>query len=103
MDFITKVGDTRHALKADLSPAGGAMADVSRVDFHMSTIRGENVIAREVNVLSGSSTTFIFTAEEIAKEGEYLGEYRLTYNDGKVEHIPADSYIQIKILKNLKE
>ena len=99
MRFNTKRGDTRTALKATLTPVDAVFTDVATVDFRMCTRQFENVINRAVNVFSAPDVTVVFTASEIDREGVFLGEFKLTFTDGRIETIPKEDYIRIYIDK----
>lgn len=102
MEFITKVGDTRNALKATLTTASGETpSDVASVEFRMSTTLFNNVIDRAVDIEALPEVGVIFTEDEVAEAGNYYGEFLLTYTDGKTETYPNVGYIKISILKNV--
>ncbi len=101
MQFVTKQGDTRNALKATLAPGQGELSNVASVKFRMSDTTFKNLINRHVDIDSLPVVVVIFTPGEVATHGNYLGEFVVTYNDGKVETFPNSSYIDIKILRNV--
>ena len=102
MDFSTKVGDTRAAIRATLSPASGAaLTDIKEVRFRMSNTLFSNKIDRVVDDFTNPVATLIFTAAEVANPGTYYGEFVVEYNDDTIETFPNDSYLEIQILKNV--
>ena len=103
-DFITKQGNTRTALKATLTSVQGSvtLATVTGVEFIMCTTLFEKVIARPVDdAMNLPDVVVVFTEEELNNIGDFLGEFIVTYTDGKKERFPSDKYITIKILKNV--
>ena len=102
MEFSTKVGDTRNALKATLTTASGETpADVDTIFFRMSNTLFVNIIDRAVDIEALPEVGVIFTADEVAEAGNYYGEFLLTYTDGKIETYPNVGYIKITIEKNV--
>lgn len=103
MEFTTKQGDTRTALKATLTPVDGAFENVSKVFFCMSDTLFNEKINREVDVQDLPAVIVVFKADEIAEAGMYYGEFVVEYTDGKIETIPNNDYIKIKIGQRLGE
>jgi len=101
MQFITKVGNTRTALKAILDPVE-AFADVDKVYFTMYDLSYNEIVHREASSWDGEEATVVFQKAEL-KEGEYYGEFAVLYTDGKVEYFPSEGFIQIIIKRNLKD
>ena len=102
MIWETKQGDTRNALKATLTPVEGSLTDVDEVYFRMADKRYNNVIFRTVNIMDLPDVTVVFTEGEVEIPGSYYGEYKLVYDDGKIETVPKKGYIRITIHPNLE-
>ena len=88
MEFITKQGDTRNALKAVLTPAYGDFSDATQIRFRMADIYHRNVIDRLVDVSELPVAIVVFASAEVATPGTYHGEFVVTYGDGKSETFP---------------
>ena len=95
MRFITKVGNTRMALKASLNPAED-FTNVNKVYFSMTEKAKPNKIFREVNNWNEPNIIVIFTKSELVA-GSYIGEFHVLYTDGKVDIFPSDTYLSIII------
>lgn len=101
MRFETKQGDTRNAIKATLTPAQGDLSDLSQVRFCMADTLFHNVMDRAVDVWNAPEAIVVFVPSEVANDGSYVGEFVVTYTDGKIETFPNVGYIDIRINKNL--
>ena len=102
MQFVTKQGDTRTALKANLTTADGSTpTDVKNIKFRMADTTFTNKIFRPVDIEALPEVGVIFTAGEVSVPGSYYGEFVVEYNDDKIETFPNQGYIEIRILKNL--
>ena len=99
MDFVIKEGDTRNALIGTLEPAQGSVLDIASVNFRMSDTLHKNLINRLVDGGVLPEAIVVFAPTEVAKAGNYLGEFVATYTDGKTETFPNDDYIKIMILR----
>ena len=100
--FQTKQGDTRTALKATLTPVE-TLENVSAIRFVMSTTLFKEIINRPVDAMNLPDVIVIFTPQEVAKAGLFLGEFVVEYDDDKIETFPNQGYINITIQKKLGE
>ena len=98
MNWTTKQGDTRRALKATLTPAQGSFGgDVQEVRFRMSDTFHRAKIDREVDLWHAPDAVVVFTSDEVGSTGIFLAEFVVTYTDGAVETFPSERYINIRI------
>lgn len=104
-DFYIKRGDTKEPIAATLSDENGAV-DVTgaAVKFLM---RRKTTGAVKVNsagqIVDGAAGTvrYEWSAEDTDTEGEYQAEWQVTFADARVQTFPNDSYIEVKVVKDI--
>lgn len=97
-----KRNDTSPYLKATLSSANSLVG--ATVVFNMQKQSGEAVISRgDVVILDAAAKTveYRWAAGDTANAGAYLGEFEVTYTDGKVETFPNVGFIPINIERDI--
>lgn len=97
--FTIKKNDTRYAMKAILKSMSGLPVNLSKctVKFIMAEKEREPFIHDAIN----GEVWVIFQPEDTDKIGYFNAEFKVTYEDGKVETFPNDDYIKIHVSSSL--
>jgi hypothetical protein len=96
-----KVGDTWPPAKAALIlgstviPLTGAS-----VVFVVRTFRGKELFSKPAEVLNVATgeVQYQWEATDTAAAGKYVGQFIVTFADGRKTSAPNDSYIEVEIL-----
>ncbi|MDT9293377.1 MAG: hypothetical protein P5698_26320, partial [Limnospira sp. PMC 1295.21] len=70
------------------------------VRFQMMDANGKTVVDAPASILEASgnpTVAYEWAHGDTAKDGEYRGEFKITYFDGNIETFPNDSFIAIAI------
>lgn len=105
-DIILKRGDTRNCIKAILKDSEGSPINLTGcvVNFCMAPLNKNVTIARKAHVQDevGGEVWFVWAPGDTDVDGLYQAEFKIVYQDGRKETLPNNSYIIIKILKDLR-
>jgi hypothetical protein len=101
MNYTTKQGNTKKALKATLLTNNQPinLSTVQTIQFRMR--QGPKVLVdKEVQPLDAINGVVwvVFEAEEVEQTGYFTADFTVTHSDGRVESFPDQSNIQITIL-----
>jgi hypothetical protein len=103
--FVTKRGDYRAAIKASLKDASGQPVNLANciAKFLMADLRGKVKVSRDAIIQDAVNgiVWFIFEANEVDEAGTFLGEFEVTYADGRVETFPNEGYMTVRINQDL--
>jgi hypothetical protein len=100
MIFVTKQGDTRTALRAQLLDGEGNPVDLtdSLVYFRMSEFTNSTTrINRQALVQENGEVWFVFEKDEVSQPGIFKAEFHVEYPDGRKEVFPNSGYIKVTI------
>lgn len=92
-----KQGDTRYGVHAILKDNSGSPIDLTgaSVSFFMS-----NGVTGDVITINPTAGEVMFPLESTATKdiGTYKAEFKVKYQDARIETFPNDSYIPIQII-----
>lgn len=106
-DFTLKTGDTAPSLVVTLNDTKGAVIDLTGATVVFTMRR----VPTEIPVFSNRSATvlsipnrlveYAWQAGDTDTPGHYLGEFKVTYANGKPGRFPSSRYISIEIMESL--
>jgi hypothetical protein len=109
--FLIKRNDTAPNLIATVYQTGCLgqngrfnLSGATDVTFSMSNKSGSLIIAsRPANIVSASSGIIEYSWKEgdTTYEGDYHGEFEITFADGKKMSLPREGFISIKITEDI--
>lgn len=104
--FSIKQGDTSPSLKVQLQDEDGAPVDITNtnVKFHMRSAETNNLVIDEVAVIDDAvngKVSYDWREGNTRAIGRFNAEFEVTYANDAVETFPNDSYIIIKIHREL--
>lgn len=98
--FTIKQGDTRYALKAVLKDNEGVPIDLTGCQVKVVIGKMMERTPYIHDALNGE-VWVVFQPEDTATPGFYYAEFKITYQDGKVETFPNNGYIKIAVSSSL--
>ena len=101
-DFTYKRGDTRPPLDVTLTPRAAAnLSTVATVKLHLKS--GGTVITRNCSIVNATTNQVRYTpvAPDLDVAGTYQAEFELTWNDGGIETLPNEGYLEVEIKGDL--
>src|SRR5699024_2476529 len=93
-----KRGDTGIGLRATLSNDEGNV-DLTGSEVHF--LFGEHKINVEIEDAEKGVLIIVFNSVHTMKTGIFSAEFKVKFEDGRVETFPNDSYLKIKIMQDL--
>ena len=97
--FQIKRGDTSPAIEYVLLPESVVLTGAS-VQFQMRVRKGATVVDAPAEIATAVGTPTVrywWEPEDTAQAGRFEAEFRVTYNDGKVETFPNIGFIPVVI------
>jgi hypothetical protein len=103
--FHIKSGDTRPPIVAQLSAAEDDV--FTSVAFRMKAVKGtvevEGVggIIDQPDATQGGIVQYQWITDDTADPGQYLGEFEVTFSDGRIETYPNNGFLEINVVRSL--
>lgn len=106
-DHYMKKGDTQPTLDRILEDVNGVPVNLtgSTVMFVMTRVGATtakvNAEADIVGDATDGEVSYPWAAGDTDTEGEYDGEFQVTFAGGEVQTFPNDSYLRVKVVRDL--
>lgn len=93
-----KRGDTGIGIRATLSNNAGNV-DLTDADVHF--LFSEHKIRASMHDAQNGVVDVVFDRFHTAQPGIFYAEFKVVFNDGRVETFPNDSFLEIHIINDL--
>jgi|SRR5690625_1022587 len=93
-----KRGDDGIGIKATLSNTLGCL---DLTDTSVLFLFDDYEIPAQITDAENGEVLVVFEHIHTSKTGVYRGEFEVTFNDGRIETFPNDSYLNLKIMQDL--
>lgn len=103
--YQIKQNDTLPSVEAELLNADNSVINLTgcTVRFLLATAPGETPKGGAAVITSAlqGKVRYDWAASDTAEVGEFLGEFQITFGDGRILTVPNGSYIEIEVVSDL--
>lgn len=103
--YITE-GDTARSLRRQLVESDGTAIDLtnaSAVQFRMATTHYDTLVDAACTITDAANgwVQYDWQAGDTDQQGTHKAEFTITYNDGTIETVPNDGFMEVVINKKI--